>query len=208
MVANYLQKYTTIRGGIEIAPPDGRRGTLGMLLTSDGADRWLVSCCHVLGVGTPPVVTPGRRICQPAFAEESTPIAATNGARTSGNLDCAAGRLLDSLPYLDEILGIGRVGQPIDAVVGMRLVKAGAGTGVTEGWVDDIDANGEIIIRLPPDVPKTCKLSHEGDSGAVWVSLYDRRPVALHREGNVDGVPFAIGIPFAEVCRRLGLRVP
>lgn len=206
MVANHLQAFMTMRGGLEIARPDGRRGTLGMLLSSDGVDRWLVTCRHVLGAGAALVIEPGHDIEQPAFAG-GVRIASTSTARTTACFDCAAARI-ENVPWVDEILGIGPVGQPIAPQLGMRMIKAGAGTGVTEGWIDDIEADGTVVIRLPPDMPSTCRLSAEGDSGAVWVSCADHCPVALHREGNAAGIPMAKAIPFLQICQALALAVP
>lgn len=206
MVANHLQPFTTMRGGIEIARADGRRGTLGMLLTSDGADRWLVTCRHVLGTGADLNVDPGHAIEQPAFVG-GLPIATTSTVRLAGTMDCAAA-LLGNVPWLDEILGIGVVGRPVQPQLGMRVIKSGAGTGITEGWIDDTEADGTLVITVPPDMPPNCRLSAEGDSGAVWVSRDGRCPVGLHREGNTFGVALAKAVPFPLACQQLGLFVP
>ena len=50
----------------------------------------------------------------------------------------------------------------------MRVLKAGASTGVTEGKITRI--NGEEITLKPlDDFPLDYQLSDTGDSGAIWV---------------------------------------
>ena len=89
-----------------------------------------------------------------------------------------------------EILGIGTASAPIAPVPGMRVVKSGRSTEITEGVINTINGN-TIEIKLHPDFPATYDLSDPGDSGAVWLEQESRAPVALHRAGTTSGPSFA-----------------
>jgi hypothetical protein len=92
-------------------------------------------------------------------------------------LDCAAALVVD-LPSRGAILGIGRVSGPTAPIVGMRVIKSGAETGVTEGEVTDF-SNGIVTIEAAEFAPEY-ELSGPGDSGSVWVDALSNSPVALH----------------------------
>ncbi len=205
VVRNHVQSYRPLRGGIGIVNGTiSLLGTLGCIATSDGQDRWILSAYHVLiGMGRPPVS--GEAIFQPAPGAAMTPIAVTDATRADPGLDAAAA-LVAGVGTRDEILGIGTVAGVVAPAVGMRLIKSGIATGVTEGIVTDVTGSRVIIEQLP-GYPSKYELSSISDSGAVWVEQHTREAVALHVAGNDTGIEIAIGVALGDVLASLRLQL-
>jgi hypothetical protein len=194
-------------GGIEIyVPRVDEVGTLGFLARDEAAneDRWLVSCYHVLvgGRDTLPVADEG--VLQPASA--ASPIASVDALRADPSLDCAAARIHGSTPVTSAILGIGKIGVPAEPEIGMRVIKSGAASGVTEGIIEEISGN-DVIIGGPPGFDANYDLSLPGDSGSIWVSQKDHSPVALHIRKGFDPRKTAIAKRITPVLQALRLRI-
>ena len=212
--ANHVLAYSILRGGIAIHNPKaddrgsgGAYGTLGFIATSDGADRWVVSCYHVLcrkGEDMPDgVVEP---LYHPSSQVQPSPVATVSSGRADRELDCAAGRILMPTHTVGEILGIGALADPVDPVVGMRVIKSGAQTGVTEGRITHV-ARSEIEIS-PTGFPDEYQLSEVGDSGSLWIDAATHSPVALHYRGSEPDTPArAFAKPIHAVLEVLHLRV-
>jgi hypothetical protein len=177
-------------------------GTLGAIATSDGQDRWALTACHV--VGLPPV--DGRRVFQPDDAATQNLIGRTVAAKSDPGLDVAAIRLDAGVPTIDEVLGVALIGPAGAAAVGMRVVKAGRKTGVTEGAVTRVTPT-DVRIEPPAGFPLLYELSEAGDSGSIWVEKNSGIPVALHKEGNTTGAVFALAAPLQTALAKLGLRL-
>jgi hypothetical protein len=177
---NHQLAFRPLLGGIEIyVPRVDEVGTLGLLAQDVvGSDeRWLVSCYHVL-VGSPGTVpVAGEGVLQPASA--IWPVAFIDALRADSALDCAAARIDSGVEIAAEILGIGAAGIPADPEIGMRVIKSGAATGVTEGVIEGINGD-DVIIGLPPGFDSDYDLSLPGDSGSIWLSQKGHSPVALH----------------------------
>lgn len=108
------------------------------------------------------------------------------------------------MPTSPEILGLGAPAAPTRPVVGMRVVKSGRTSGVTEGIVERI--NGSVVtIALHPTFPLAYDLSEVGDSGAVWVDESTLSPVALHTAGSTSGPSVAAAVDIVDVLFSLGL---
>ena len=177
---NHQLTFRPLLGGVEIyVPRVNEVGTLGFLARdgADGDQRWLVSCYHVLvgGPGSAPVLAEG--VLQPAAAP--LPAAFVDALRCDPVLDCAAAKIAGGVGVTCEILGVGPIGVPADALVGMRVIKSGAATGITEGVILEIQGD-DVIIGIPEGFDPNYDLSRAGDSGALWLSREDFSPVALH----------------------------
>ena len=180
---NHRLTYRPLRGGLEIynAVVD-EVGTLGFIAQSPrgGPERWLVSCYHVL-VGSPNTLPgEGETILQPSAVADA--VAVIDPMHMDAGLDCAAAKVLYGITATAEILGIGCPGVPIDPVPGMRLLKSGATTGVTEGVVETV-AGDDVTIAIPDGFDPNYELSGPGDSGSLWLARDTLQPVALHIRG-------------------------
>lgn len=195
-INNLARVYGKLRGGLQIMNREVREpGTLGIIVVSAGSP-FLVSAKHVLAAQRPGI---GDAVCQPA----GTAVIATV-ERVSATLDCAAARLAPGQAYALEILHVGRPAAPREPEEGMRVIKAGASTGVTEGRVTLVDGM-EVVIKPLADFPLEYQLSDTGDSGAVWVESVTRAPIALHYSAQSGGESVAYAIPLPAVLRELNL---
>ncbi len=195
---NHSLLYRPLRGGIRIANPVvAQPGTLGFAATGDGRDCWIVSCRHVLcGAGA------REPIYQPIDEPEAL-VAFTDPVRASADLDCAAALVAEGVSAAAEILGIGPPGMPLAPAEGMRVVKSGAATGVTEGVVTEVRA-GRVEIE-PVGLPEDYEISAVGDSGALWLVKKSLAPVVLHQGGSSRPRCFAYGVPVLDVLEALNL---
>ena len=180
-------------------------GTLGAVATSDGQDRWALTACHVVTpIGVPPIS--GRRVFQPDDTAPQNVIGRTDAAKSDPLLDVAAVLIDVGVTTVGEILGVPLNGPAGPAAVGMRVVKAGRKTAVTEGEVTQVSAS-QVRIEPPQGFPTFYDLSEPGDSGSVWVEKDTGIPVALHRQGSTTGSIFALAAPLQTVLVQLGLRL-
>lgn len=205
-VKNHTQEFRPLVGGISVQNPIVRKvGTLGCVLTSDGADRWIVSCYHVLARQDLTPYAPGEEIFQPAEPSSPDPVARMTGGRADPELDIAAAEVLPGIATTADILTLGELREAREPAVGMRVVKSGVSTGVTEGRISGV-AGDRVEIELLPGFPPKYQLSFVSDSGSVWVDRETRAGVALHFAGNNTGAERAFGVPFPKLLEVLGLR--
>jgi len=203
VVPNHAQAYRPLRGGIAIMNPFvGELGTLGMIVTSDGTDRWLLSALHVLA--PPTGATDGQPIYQPVRGGSETPIAVTQSDRVSTTFDAAAALVDDGIDSVTEVLQFGSVLGVSSPAAGMRVVKSGLATGVTEGVIESVTGSW-VQIRVLPGFPSKYQLSEPGDSGSIWINQATGRAVALHVTGSDTGVEVAWARPLTEVLAGLRL---
>jgi endonuclease G len=143
-------------------------------------------------------------VFQPDTSAASHRVGASVAARSDQVLDCAAFLVDPGVPSVAEILGIGRITVPGAAAVGMRVIKSGRSTGVTEGEVEA--TNGPFVsIEVLSAFPLAYDLSEPGDSGSVWCDAATRAPVALHRSGTTGGLSVATAVDIGAVLLTLGL---
>lgn len=205
LVPNHCRMFRPLRGGVLIVNANVRvLGTVGLVATSDGHDRWLVTARHVLARTGGPPLQDGEPVFQPG--EGAGPfVAVTRTGRADPDLDAAAALVIDGVEAVGEILGLGALAPVKDPAAGMRVVKSGIATGITEGVVDEV-AGDRVRIRLPPGFPSKYELSDVSDSGAVWLEQATMAPVALHRAGEDTGVETATGVPLRRVLEALRLQ--
>jgi hypothetical protein len=159
MIANHVRRYRPLLAGIEVFNPNaGDSGTLGFFGTDAAGSAWLVSYYHVLvrPAGAP---APGL---EPIFQGEVGPgleVARTSTAMSDPALDVAAAKLL--VAAAPRVLGIGSVNGTQAAAVGMRLVKSGPSTGITEGIVSQVNP-GRITIEIPNGFPLNYDMNERG----------------------------------------------
>lgn len=205
LIRNHSQTFRPLLGGIAIlAPRVNRFGTLGCVATSDGNDRWILTAFHVLAPSGGLPVERDDPVYQPVDPEAL--IARVRPERMEANLDVAAAEIIDTVPSVGEILGIGKIRGVATPSVGMRVIKSGAATGVTQGRV--VEATADRIEIVPSEtIPSKYQLSEASDSGAVWLEEETHRAVALHRAGHDFGTERAIGVPMERVLTALELRL-
>ena len=208
-----------IRAGTSILnPASGTRGTIGLLLTSDGFDRWLLSCYHVVcrpyRLGQVVPFGFGEAVFQPDAAAAIAPVAilAPGLIRPLPErmLDAAAVRI-DGERTVDEILGLDgiiRVNGVIPPQLGMPVIKSGAMTGVTHGIVSSVlqfPAGLRVEVDFDPNEADQSFVA-PGDSGAVWIDRITGAAVAMHNGETSSGA--STGTALVTLLPQLGLGTP
>lgn len=207
MPFNHSLFYSAIRGGTAIINPNVNEfGTAGLIATSNGSDRWIISAYHVLcrknGIFPAGV---SELIYYATDLVRTQPLAMVDGLRADAALDCAAAFVVGGVA-IGEILGLPKLQPAIAPLEGMRVLKSGAQTGVTEGRI--VRQNAQQVEIAPVGMPARFELSEGGDSGAVWIDADTRAPVALHTSGNSWGDPErAFGVPILLVLQTLNLQM-
>jgi hypothetical protein len=205
-IPNRSLLYRPVRAGITIVNPNvGKVGTLGFIATSDGQDRWLVSCYHVLGRIDLGVFNDGEPIYQP-MDDPPNRIAKVSTARADVQLVCAAAKLEAGIQSTHDILEMSPIAGVSEPVVGMRVRKSGCVTGVTEGVISKVSGDS-VEIQIAPDFPARYELSQEGDSGSLWVSSQNNLAVALHRAGNAYGKQIGYAVRLIAILTSLKLKL-
>jgi len=179
LLDNHRLPFRPLRGGIEIFNPVVNEvGTLGFVAmgAAGGTRRWLVSCYHVLVGGPNCRPVPGETVLQ--SATDPNPVAHVDADRTDPDLDCAAAIIEPAAGWVAEILGLGPLGTPAAPVPGMRIIKSGATTGITEGIVESVNGD-DLIIAHTPGFDPNYDLALDGDSGSLWLTRDGLSPVAL-----------------------------
>jgi hypothetical protein len=154
-------------------------GTLGYIAADDVGELWIVSAYHVLCNAGLVAYASDETIYQPAAVAPENRIATTRAARANADLDCAAAQLDAGITGLNYQLGIGPASNPIEPAVGMKVIKSGAASGVTEGIIVAVSGT-DVVIQIDPTYPTDFVLSLPGDSGAAWLEQQSRSLVALH----------------------------
>lgn len=177
-------------------------GSIGCFAKDGAGDHWLVSCHHVLSGAGPAMPQP---IYQPDDSPGAVPVADFDGTKADAAFDVAAAKLRPGVAFENDWLGLGSGNlQAATPVKGMRVVKCGSRTGVTEGEVVDVEAD-RVKIGLRAGAPIRSELSAAGDSGAMWLEHGSLRPVGIHYLGNAGGAIFAYARPIDAVLLRLAL---
>jgi hypothetical protein len=192
--------------GVPIAHKSGGTGTLGCVLSLDGADHYILSCDHVLGmIDTPAGIRRaqiGDEILQPGPDDGGIipdhvigELAACVPVRFGGPVnyvDCAvakttAAHVDPSRTCCDQVEGF----SPGKAAIKLNLevLKCGAITGATEGSIVAIGtavritygSNEWAVLDNQFVVQGTINgaFARRGDSGSVVVTKKDRKPIGL-----------------------------
>ena len=200
---NHDGAFRPLRGGTAVFNPHvGILGTLGLVATATGADRWIVSCYHVLGRANFGPFADKEPVMQGDF---STPVARLSVSRADPVLDCIAALVDPGIAAVGEILGLPPLRPPVAPLTGMRVLKAGRDTGITEGTIQSVTGT-DVVVRLTGGFPPDYSPSGIGDSGSVWVERATGAPVALHQAGN-PATREAFGFDIGAVLTSLGLHV-
>jgi hypothetical protein len=207
----------------------GTTGTLGLWVRDEltGASG-IVSNWHVL-CGSPQAV-PGDAIGQPGPRYQRTErarIVATleRWAGLDEGADAALALLAPNMGasaiLYEQSLAVSGVTAPRH---GMKVVKYGVTSGLTEGEIDGISGAYKmnysdygdterwidgLRIVVDPEAPRD-EISLAGDSGAIWVERETGKAVALHFAGE-DGLgptaEYALAQPIGRVLERLNVRL-
>jgi soluble lytic murein transglycosylase len=205
-------------GGLPLVNEAGRLFTLGGKVR----DRWtkkemVLSSWHVLADSW---AAGGQVLLYQTVAADdkaTTEVAAeyTRSAIRAG-LDAAVSRLKSNKLLLNQQQGIGAVSGVALPLLGMRVIKSGAATGVTAGVITGIlgysmqrYANRKQLIGpfvcITPEEPNA-PINAPGDSGAWWLERSSRRAVALHFAGS-DDPSFGLAFSMPEVLHTLDVEV-
>ena len=203
-MSNHNEHFRPLRGGIVIvARTASNFGTLGMVVTKTGLDRWGLTCGHVLGPLAGPVPN-ADPVFQPDNSAPTFRVGQTDSALADATLDCAAFKIDTSVTVSKDLVGIGTPAAPIPPATGMRVIKSGRSTEITEGIISGI-TGAKVEITLRTGYPDAYDLSEPGDSGAVWLERSTLAPVALHRQGTHSGPSVAFASDINAVLTKLGL---
>jgi hypothetical protein len=184
----------------------GSPGTLGCIGLDTDDRPWIVSCYHVLGRDRQSIGAPqnDEAILQSTLALGGGVVARSRTDKMNSALDYGAAIIVPDIGVSTSVFELDTVQRIATAVIGMRVVKSGAHTGVTMGIVTDV--TGPLItIESPPDAADDYVLSDRGDSGAVWLDAETGRAVGLHFSGRDGNTAFAR--PLGAVLTALGLRL-
>ena len=211
-IQNHLREFRPLRGGVAIYNRQAAEyGTLGFIArpaadAPNQDERWIVTAYHVLLGTQRRTAADGEELYQPYDSDPARAVARFVVGRADAATDCATCRIVAGIAGAGEILGLGRVGGPIEPARGMYVTKSGVATGVTEGIIEEV-RDDRVYIRTLDGFPEDYSLSDTGDSGALWVDRDTHRAVALHTRGNAGGGEFAIALPIELVLTTLGLEV-
>jgi hypothetical protein len=212
---NDERKYRPLVGGCRIgAEVAGGTGTMGAVCRRTIDDKIvLLSNWHVLidpggaigdGVGQPR----WRKSCCCTCDRVGTVL-----AFAIKPLDCAIAELRAGEPFAPKIRRIlrddgsveqeGFIAGSAAPVAGDEVYKVGARTGLTRGIIDEVDTDRMEVVPNP-EFPR---MSNNGDSGAVYVSLETDMVCGLHRS-RLSGTPTTgVGTPFDLVMSTLSIDV-
>lgn len=208
-IRNHQLPFRPLRPGTYIYNPQsgGGGGTLGFIATSNGADRWIVSCHHIIGRRNMSVCASSEPIFQPTPSVNNTPIATTDPSRCDLVLDCAGAACVAGTALTNDILGLGRIKSAKSAAVGMLVKKSGAATGITDAMVAMI-TGANVTIEPLAQYPNDYAITESGDSGAAWVEVGTNAFVALNIGPTGMGQRGARAISATCVLASLRLKLP
>lgn len=204
-VFNHNLVHRPLRGGIAIFNPVvNETGTIGLIATSNGNDRWIISCYHVLCRKDLSPAGDREPIFQPIDDQENL-VGHTSLERADTVLDCASALIAPGILVTGETLNIPQISGIGEPKIGMRVLKSGSITGVTEGIIVALDG-GDVVIDRPDSHPANAELSSPGDSGALWVARDTLQAVALHKSGSAFGGTTTTASKISAVLNQLKLR--
>jgi hypothetical protein len=213
------QAFNPLKGGISVSSEWlFGYGTLGVIVEDrQTKDKLILSNWHVLAGSE--YAARGLRVFQPAYGDGGTPastVAALERHAFDQGIDAAVARLTGARGWSAEQIGIGMVTGSTAPRLGMRVVKSGRASQVTNGIIDGIEGDYPIryggllhrihfVQRIVPQ-PGFAEVSRAGDSGSWWLEQETRRAAALHFAGQ-DDPETALAIAMPQVLDALGVDV-
>ena len=212
-----MRRQDPMRGGISVSR-DGAygSGTLGSVVTDRATGRpMILSNWHVFVADW--ATRPGVAVYQPGLTDGGTfqdMVGRYARDAMPVNLDAAVATVNGARGLSDEQLGLGAVQGIAAAEPGMRVVKSGRTTGITQGEVTGVDGAAKLryrgldrVIRQVitiDQVDGVGVVSDAGDSGSLWLDASTDACVALHFAGS--NVPErALGMDIGRVLDALGV---
>jgi endonuclease G len=211
--------FNPLRGGISISNEWSlHSGTLGGLVKDrERGGEMILSNWHVLAGSA--YARKGLRIYQPGYADGGQfqhTIALLERHAMNQGVDAAVARLTDARPWINDQLDVGPISGITAPTLGMRVIKSGFGSDVTEGMIDGVEGEYPIeyggfmrkikhVYRIVPVTPGRV-VSQGGDSGSWWLEKDTRRAVALHFAGY-DWPETALAIAMPQVLDALGVDI-
>ena len=187
-----------LRPGVSIWNPQlAGMGTLGFFALRQGSIV-LVTCRHVACADVPGAPDVLR---QPGDGEVIADVVDSHVA-----LDVAAASLRGNQHPRNDSLGIGPLKGVRPPARGLRVIKSGYETGVTEGVIRYV-GSGMVRVKQRGGVTDYA-LTKSGDSGATWVCIETRRAVAIHKRGNTSGAEYSEAVPVGDAFAALNLTWP
>jgi hypothetical protein len=200
-----------IQPGVQISTRTGDPGTLGLFVydRTDGA-LCALSVEHVLsGPAQTPVLQPGWRNAALALGRIRRSMRTCDGEAAIAVVE--AGRPTNAVP-----LGLGAAPTGIAGLrAGMRLVKSGATTGVTQATVKSAGSyevsglcfNGFLLAPLNDH--DISEIAAQGDSGSVWIDQDTGNAVGMTIGGEPNddwnAEEWVIVCPLDLVFQKLGI---
>ena len=214
-----------LAGGISCGNPRITAGTLGAIVwdRTNGKPS-ILSNWHVL-CGSQNCEA-GEAIRQPGKLDggtEQDKVAGLTRFRLDRDSDAAIANLSGQREFTRDVVGLDPISGVTEPQLGMKVVKSGRTTGITEGKIDGVNMSLSInygggtvqtfqnqirIVPLPPWPNTDYEVSEGGDSGSVWIEQSSNRAVGLHFAGETNTSPtaeHAIANRMTEVVRILNI---
>ncbi len=209
--------------GVSVANARVSAGTLGAIVWDrEDCQVCILSNWHVLCGSTDCEV--GESILQPGKFDggrSSDEVARLKRWRLDVDADAALANLTGARSDTRDVLEW----EPIKGVeapkLGMKVIKSGRTTGLTEGIIDGVGLSTRLnygggtvqafkdqihIVPRPPWPSIDYEVSKGGDSGSVWINEATGKAVGLHFAGETDPSPsaeHAIANQMVDVAREL-----
>lgn len=193
-------------------------GTLGGLVEDkETGETMILSNWHVLAGSA--YAPKGLSVFQPGYGDGGNyqnTIAMLERHAMNKGIDAAVAKLNELRQWSVDQLDIGPVTGSSKPSFGMRVVKSGRKSEVTQGMIDGFDGEYPIryagmshtikhVNRIIPQ-PGNNQVSAKGDSGSWWLEEDTHNAVALHFAGyNFPETALAISMP--EVLDALNIRI-
>lgn len=218
--------HTPLQPGISIGSRKQlTTGTLGPIVRDlNSQNLCLLSNWHVLCGG--PEARQNDEITQPGpmdFNDGPTVALLERWLRLGEQFDAALARLAPGGQANDQVFDTGFKPAAVKApALGMKLVKSGAVSGVTQAVIDGVSGSYRLDytdygdgpqwmqgFRLVPDPALPAgAISLPGDSGSLWIDSTDGQAVGLHFAGEDDDSPlnnYALAHPLSDIFVRLNI---
>ncbi|MFQ3683142.1 hypothetical protein [Roseiflexus sp.] len=212
-------RHDPMRGGISVSVArEYSAGTLGGLVRDRATGELMIlSNWHVLAAER--WVASGLPVCQPGRLDGGMPydvVATMTRHSMRQNIDAAVATLTGDRTLINDQLDIGPVSGVALPRLGMRVIKSGRTTRVTEGIVTGVEGQARLwygsmqrtiqhVMTIVP-VPGKHEVSAGGDSGSWWLDAETHAAIGLHFAGS-DAPEQALAIDMQAVLDALNIDI-